>query len=333
MKNILVTGAAGFIGSNFAEIANDNGFKIIILDAFTYAGHDVNLVWTKNRDNVEIIKGDICNGNLVSDLLKRHDIDYIVNFAAESHVDNSISSPDAFIQTNIVGVYTLLEAARIYYNQLNSYKKNVFRFIQISTDEVYGSLELEDTRKFDETSQYRPSSPYSASKAAGDHLAQAWYKTYGLPVIVTNCSNNYGPKQFPEKLIPHMILCAINGKSLPVYGDGKNIRDWIHVYDHSQGILLALSNGEIGQTYCFGGRSEVANIDLVRQICTILDDLKPLNDNTSYQKYITFVKDRAGHDRRYAINDIKAETELGFKRKYTFQTGLKETVEWYLRRV
>ncbi len=330
MKTLLVTGGAGFIGSNFTEITLQQGYKIVVLDAFTYAGNADNLAFAKENSNFHLVKGDICDGQLVLDLLQKYQVDIVVNFAAESHVDNSISAPGVFIKTNIEGVYAMLEASRHYFNTLTSAKKSIFRFIQVSTDEVYGSLELDDSLKFSENSQYKPSSPYSASKAAGDHLAHAWFKTYGLPIIVTNCSNNYGPRQFPEKLIPRMITCALNNEKLPVYGDGKNIRDWIHVHDHAQGVLLAANKGVAGETYCFGGATEVSNIDLVTQLCDIMDELKPQPDNQSYSKNITFVADRAGHDRRYAIDDSKAEAQLGFVRKYDFYNGLKATVKWYL---
>jgi len=330
MKTILVTGGAGFIGSNFTEIALQKNYKVIVLDSFTYAGHDASLAFAAHNSNFKLVKGDICNSALVFDLLKENNVDAVINFAAESHVDNSISSPGVFIKTNVDGVYSMLEASRRYLSDMSSEMKQAFRFIQVSTDEVYGSLELEDPAKFSEKSQYKPSSPYSASKAAGDHLAHAWFKTYGLPTIVTNCSNNYGPRQFPEKLIPRMISCALNGEKLPVYGDGKNVRDWIHVHDHANGVLLALTKGVPGETYCFGGNAEVPNIDLVSQLCDVIDELKPQSDGMSYSKNITFVTDRAGHDRRYAIDDSKAEKKLGFVRKYNFTSGLKDTVKWYL---
>lgn len=333
MKTILVTGGAGFIGSNFCEIALQKGYKIIVLDAFTYAGHEANLEFAKGNKNFQLVKGNICDGALVLQLLQSNKVDAVINFAAESHVDNSINSPGIFIKTNVDGVYTMLEASRQYYNGLAVNEKQAFRFVQVSTDEVYGSLELDDPAKFSENSQYKPSSPYSASKAAGDHLAHAWFATYGLPTIVTNCSNNYGPRQFPEKLIPRMIECALNGEKLPVYGDGKNVRDWIYVHDHANGVLLALLKGNPGETYCFGGNAEVANIGLVHNLCATLDELKPRADGISYAKNIAFVTDRAGHDRRYAIDDSKAETKLGFKRQYDFNSGLKATVKWYLDKV
>jgi len=324
--NLLVTGGAGFIGSAFVGYAVEKGHKVTVLDAMTYAGHRENLEWIK--DGYELVVGNICDGELVSRLLKEKSIDAVVNFAAESHVDNSINSPSEFIETNIIGVYRMLEASRAYYNSISGDKKNNFRFIQVSTDEVYGSLGADG--HFTETSRMKPNSPYSASKAAGDHLARAWFKTYGMPTIITNCSNNYGPRQFPEKLIPHMITCALSNKALPVYGDGKNIRDWIHVEDHAHGVYLALTKGKTGETYCFGGRAEKQNIDLVGQICDILGQLSPRSDKGSYRDLITYVTDRPGHDKRYAIDDTKAEKELGFTRKHTFETGIRATIEWYL---
>lgn len=323
-KTLLVTGGAGFIGSAFVRQAAEKGDKVIVLDALTYAGHRENL----DGVNCELVVGSINDGKLVSQLLTQHAVDAVVNFAAESHVDNSIHSPAIFIETNIVGTYTMLEASLAYWRGLSGDKKTSFRYIQISTDEVYGSLG--ETGKFHEETPMSPNSPYSSSKAAGDHLARAWFETYGLPTIVTNCSNNYGPRQYPEKLIPHMITCALNGKPLPIYGDGKNIRDWIHVEDHCRGVRLALDKGRPGQTYCFGGNAERENIQLVSILCNILDNLHPKKDASSYQSQITFVTDRAGHDRRYAIDDRKAVTELGFMRNYNFENGLKATVEWYL---
>lgn len=326
-KNILITGGAGFIGSTFVAQSAARGDNIVVLDALTYAGHKENIAQIKG---ITLVEGNICNGPLVSELLEKHAIDTVVNFAAESHVDNSINASAIFIETNINGTHQLLEASRRYWQELQGAKKEAFRFLHVSTDEVYGSLELDTPEKFTEKSPYQPNSPYSASKAAADHLARAWFETYGLPTIVTNCSNNYGPRQFPEKLIPHMIACALAGKPLPVYGDGKNIRDWIHVEDHCQGIHLAVTRGTPGQTYCFGGREEHANLDLVETLCTTLDQLQPRTDGASYKKQITFVADRPGHDRRYAINDSKAEQELGFSRNYNFDSGLKATIEWYL---
>jgi dTDP-glucose 4,6-dehydratase len=323
---ILVTGAAGFIGSAFVREAKAVGHQIAILDALTYAGH---------RENIESIldaqcsftQGDIADTELVSQLLKEGQAQAVVNFAAESHVDNSITGPRSFLQTNILGTFSLLEAARHYRAQLNAEQQASFRFLQISTDEVYGSLG--DRGSFTETSPYQPNSPYSASKAAADHLVRAWHHTYGLPTITTNCSNNYGPRQFPEKLIPLMIQHALNGLSLPVYGQGANTRDWIHVEDHSRGVLLALEKGRPGETYCLGGRSERTNLQVVQAICATLQSVRPRSGG--YESLIEFVKDRPGHDWRYAIDDSKAVSELGFSRRYnSFEEGLKATVHWYL---
>ncbi len=332
-RNLLVTGGAGFIGSSFVAQAVSAGHRVIVLDALTYAGHKENLSWIKDSPSggsYELVEGDICDGALVSRLLQGHNIDAVVGFAAESHVDNSISKPSAFIETNINGTYTLLEASRRYWKGLEKEKKNAFRFLQVSTDEVYGSLELDGQDKFSETTPYAPSSPYSASKAAGDHLVHAWHKTYGLPTILTNCTNNYGPRQYPEKLIPLMITRALQGKSLPVYGDGKNVRDWIHVEDHCNGVYLALTNGEVGQTYCLGGNAERNNLEIVHDICAALESLVPHEGGRSYESLITFVPDRPGHDRRYAMDSSKAEREIGFTRKYGFEDGLKSTIQWYL---
>lgn len=329
-KTIIMTGGAGFIGSCFVGQMVERGFNVIVLDALTYAGHEENLNWIqpKNGGSWELVKGDIRDGELARKLFAEHKPMGFLNFAAESHVDNSIERPAEFIETNIMGCYTLLEAAREYWNKLDEAGKKKFRFLHVSTDEVYGSLG--ETGKFSETTPMQPNSPYSASKAAGDHLCRAWFHTYGLPTIVTNCSNNYGPRQFPEKLIPRMITNALSGKNLPIYGDGKNIRDWIHVEDHCRGIQLAFEKGRPGETYCFGGNAEKTNIDVVDTLCESLDSLRPRNDGKSYKELKQFVKDRLGHDRRYAIDDTKAERELGFKRAYDFTTGIRQTIEWYL---
>jgi dTDP-glucose 4,6-dehydratase len=324
---LLVTGGAGFIGSAFVAQAVAKGQKVVVLDALTYAGHRANLEWIA-PEQWQLVVGDIRDGALVATLLAEHEVDAIVHFAAESHVDNSITGPAAFMETNIIGTYTLLEAVRNYYATLEDGRKNAFRFVQVSTDEVYGSLG--PTGKFSETTKMQPNSPYSASKAAGDHLARAWHETYGLPTLVTNCSNNYGPRQHPEKLIPHMIRCALAGEGLPVYGDGKNVRDWIHVEDHCRGVALALAQGRPGETYCFGGNEEHTNIDLVKRICQTLDTLAPAKSGKPYETQITFVTDRLGHDRRYAIDDSKAQRELGFTRLHDFASGLTNTVQWYL---
>lgn len=325
-KTILVTGGAGFIGSTFAAQSAERGERVIVLDALTYAGHKENLDWIKGPGEVRLVIGNICDGALVYDILKVNAVDYVVNFAAESHVDNSIAKPGAFIETNINGTYSMLEAARRYYGDLPEAKKQAFRFLQISTDEVYGSLG--ETGKFTEETPMRPSSPYSASKAAADHLARAWNHTYGLPTVVTNCTNNYGPRQYPEKLIPLMIKNALAGEKLPVYGDGRNVRDWIHVEDHNNGVYLALTKGRPGETYCFGGNAEKRNIEVVHAICDALDEIVPKQG--SYRDQISFVTDRPGHDWRYAIDDSKAVSELGFTRKYDFASGIRATIKWYL---
>lgn len=329
-QTILVTGGAGFIGSSFVAQCVSRGQKVIVLDALTYAGHRENLDWIAPKDKWELVIGSITDGALVEKLLTTHKVDAVVNFAAESHVDNSITGSAVFIETNVFGAYTMMESARQYWNALEGDKKKNFRFVQVSTDEVYGELELEDPAKFTEASPLRPNSPYSASKAAGDCLARAWFHTYGFPIITTNCTNNYGPRQFPEKLIPVMVTNALAGKNLPVYGDGKNVRDWIHVEDHAAGVYLALTKGAAGEVYCFGGNAEKNNLETVHAICNVLNELKPRADKKSYAEQVAFVKDRAGHDRRYAIDDSKAARELGYTRTYTsFEQGLKATVQWY----
>lgn len=329
VQNLLVTGGAGFIGSCFVAQAVERGDHVIILDALTYAGHKENLTWIDGQNwsgSYELVVGNICDGSLVESLLTKHTIDALVHFAAESHVDNSIASPAAFMETNIMGTYTLLEAGHQYWNSLEASAKERFRFLLVSTDEVYGSLD--ETGMFTETSRYQPNSPYSASKASADMLARAWFHTYGFPTITTNCSNNYGPRQYTEKLIPVMITKALNNDPLPVYGQGANIRDWIHVEDHCRGIHLALTKGNIGEVYCFGGKEERKNLDIVNLICKILQEIAPIDRN--YKDQITFVEDRPGHDFRYAIDDSKAESELGFTRQYDFNKGLTATITWYL---
>jgi dTDP-glucose 4,6-dehydratase len=328
-KHILVTGGAGFIGSNFVEMLVKNGHRLTVLDALTYAGHKQSLEPFLKKGLCDLVVGDIGDAGLLQKLFSENEFSSVVNFAAESHVDNSILGPQVFLQTNIMGTFQLLEAARRYWNDQNDSQKMDFRFLHVSTDEVFGSLG--ETGKFDESSRYEPNSPYSASKAASDHLARAWFHTYQLPVIVTNCSNNYGPRQFPEKLIPLMIHNCLNGKKLPVYGAGTNVRDWIHVEDHNQGVFLALTKGTPGEVYCFGGNSERNNLEVVKKICQILDELKPSSSGQKYESLISFVTDRKGHDFRYAIDDGKAQKELGFKRQYSFDQGLKATVQWYLQ--
>ena len=328
---ILVTGGAGFIGANFVLdwLKEPNAEGIINLDKLTYAGNLATLASVKNDPRHLFVQGDIGDRALVAKLLKEHQPRAIVNFAAESHVDRSIHGPADFIDTNIVGTFNLLECAREYWNGLQAAQKTNFRFHHVSTDEVYGSL-LPTAPAFNETHPYEPNSPYSASKAASDHLVRAWFHTYGFPVVTTNCSNNYGPYHFPEKLIPLVILNAMNGKPLPIYGDGQQVRDWLYVGDHCSAIRAVLVNGELGQTYNIGGWNEKANIDVVRTICQILDKVKPRTDGQPYAKQITFVKDRPGHDRRYAIDARKIERELGWRPAETFDTGIKKTVQWYL---
>ena len=327
---ILVTGGAGFIGANFVLnwlAVNDE--PVINLDKLTYAGNLDNLSSLDGDARHIFVKGDIGDRALVDQLLAQHKPRAVINFAAESHVDRSIHGPEDFIQTNIVGTFHMLESVRGYWNELSDADKAAFRLLHVSTDEVYGSLEANDP-PFAETKRYEPNSPYSASKAASDHLVRAYHHTYGLPVLTTNCSNNYGPYHFPEKLIPLMILNALNGKPLPIYGDGQNVRDWLYVTDHCSAIRRVLEAGQLGETYNVGGWNEKANIDVVNTILGILDELQPRADGKSYREQITYVKDRPGHDRRYAIDARKLERELGWKPAETFETGIRKTVQWYL---
>ena len=327
---ILVTGAAGFIGSNFVlDWFERTQEDLVSLDLLTYAGNLENLSVLDNNPHHYFVHGNIGDRSLIPVLLKKYQIRAIINFAAESHVDRSIHKPGDFIETNIVGTYNLLESVRSYWKDLDEPLKKTFRFLHISTDEVYGSLD-DKAPAFTENDPYKPNSPYSSSKAGSDHLVRAWFHTYGLPVITTNCSNNYGPYHFPEKLIPLCILNALNGKPLPIYGDGKQIRDWLYVKDHCSAILEVLKKGKIGETYNVGGWNEKTNLEVVESLCTVLDELKPKSDGKSYSEQITFVKDRPGHDRRYAIDPSKLERELGWKPKETFETGLRKTVIWYL---
>ena len=327
---ILVTGAAGFIGSNFVlDWLAQSEEVVVSLDLLTYAGSIQNLSSVSCNPRHHFFQGDICDRNLVSTLLKKYRIRAVINFAAESHVDRSIHGPDDFISTNIVGTFHLLESIRTYWSELNETSKKAFRFLHISTDEVYGSLE-EKAPPFNESYPYQPNSPYSASKAASDHLVRAWFHTYQLPVLTTNCSNNYGPYHFPDKLIPLCILNALQGISLPIYGNGKQIRDWLYVKDHCDAIRKVLNEGRIGETYNIGGWNEKTNLEVVETICTILDELRPRPDGKCYSDQIVYVKDRPGHDKRYAIDASKLECEIGWKPKETFETGLRKTVLWYL---
>jgi dTDP-glucose 4,6-dehydratase len=326
--SILVTGGAGFIGSNFIlDWLTQSDEPVVNLDLLTYAGNLRNLESLRNDPRLIFVHGDIGDRALVENLLHKHAPRAVLHFAAESHVDRSIHGPDSFIQTNIVGTYTLLEATRQYWNALSSTARSSFRFLHVSTDEVYGSLGPEDPA-FTETRGYEPNSPYSASKASSDHLVRAWFHTFGLPALTTNCSNNYGPYQFPEKLIPVIIANALAGKPLPVYGDGRQVRDWLYVGDHCSAVRRVLDAGQPGETYNIGGWNEQANIDVVRTICRLLDELRP--GNTPREQLITHVKDRPGHDRRYAIDARKIERVLGWRPAHTFQTGLRATVQWYL---
>jgi len=324
---LLVTGGAGFIGANFVLEAVLRGYQVVTLDALTYAGNIDNLASLDGNPAHTFIRGSILDGPLVSSLLSEHQPDAMVHFAAESHVDRSILGPAAFVDTNVTGTYTLLEAALQHWRSLPDPSRARFRFLHISTDEVYGSL-APDEPAFHEETPYRPNSPYSASKAASDHLVRAYFHTYGLPVLTTNCSNNYGPYQFPEKLIPLMIHNAIHGKPLPVYGDGQNVRDWIYVTDHCDAILTVLEKGKLGETYNVGGLNEQKNLEVVKILCTILDELRP--EGAPHNRLITYVADRPGHDRRYAINCAKLQNELGWTPKESFETGIRKTVEWYL---
>jgi dTDP-glucose 4,6-dehydratase len=330
---ILVTGGAGFIGSNFVLDWLENGTTrdepVVNLDALTYAGNLRNLAALQDDPRHIFVRGDIGDRALVDQLLAKHRPRAIVHFAAESHVDRSIHGPGEFMRTNVQGTFTLLEAARAYWAALPEAERAAFRFHHVSTDEVYGSLKP-GAPAFTETHPYEPNSPYSASKAASDHLVRAWHHTYGLPVVTTNCSNNYGPYHFPEKLIPLMIVNALAGKPLPVYGDGQQIRDWLYVGDHCSAIRRVLEAGKLGETYNVGGWNEKPNLEIVHTVCALLDELRPKAGGGSYQEQITFVKDRPGHDRRYAIDARKIERELGWKPAETFETGIRKTVQWYL---
>ncbi|MGF1591526.1 MAG: dTDP-glucose 4,6-dehydratase [Pleurocapsa sp.] len=328
-RRILVTGGAGFIGSNFVHHWCNSypGNLVVVLDALTYAGNQQNLASLTGNSDLQFVQGDICDRTLVDRVLDSENIDTVAHFAAESHVDRSIIGPGAFVQTNVVGTFTLLEAFRQRWNQRDRPQSD--RFLHVSTDEVYGSLDRDDPA-FTETTPYTPNSPYSASKAGSDHLARAYFHTYGMPTMITNCSNNYGPYHFPEKLIPLMCINILLGKPLPVYGDGQNIRDWLYVEDHCRALDVVIHRGEPGETYNVGGNNEVKNIDLVEQLCKLMDELAPNIPVRPSRNLITFVKDRAGHDRRYAIDASKIKRELGWSPQETVEGGLRRTVEWYL---
>jgi dTDP-glucose 4,6-dehydratase len=328
MKTLLVTGGAGFIGANFVLQSIVDGLRVVNLDKLTYAGNPDTLASLKDNDRHIFVHGDIGDRALIDRLLSEHRPEAVINFAAESHVDRSIDGPAAFVHTNVVGTLGLLESSRDYWRGLEGSAKDAFRFLHVSTDEVYGSLGAEGS--FSETTPYAPNSPYSASKAASDHLVRAFHHTYGLPTLTTNCSNNYGPYQFPEKLIPLVIQKALSGESLPVYGDGLNIRDWLYVGDHCTAIRRVLEAGRVGETYNVGGNAERTNITVVKTICALLDQRSPLADGRERESLITYVKDRPGHDRRYAIDSSKLQRELGWRPSQTFETGIEQTVDWYL---
>jgi len=326
MKKYLVTGGCGFIGSNYIRTVLDKeeDLHVVNLDKLTYAGNIQNLNGISSN-NLTIVKGDICDVDLVNSLFEKHQFDTVVHFAAESHVDRSIEGPAEFIQTNVVGTLNLLEQSRVFINKTNN---DNFRFLHVSTDEVYGSLG--DDGKFLETTPYDPSSPYSASKAGSDHLVRAWNRTFGLPTLITNCSNNYGSYQFPEKLVPLMIINCLQGNPLPIYGKGENVRDWLFVGDHCDAIHTVLAKGEMGETYNIGGNNEIKNIDVVTIICSLLDEISPRENGSSYSDLITFVKDRPGHDFRYAIDAGKIRNDLGWSPNESFETGIRKTIHWYL---
>jgi len=327
-KTLLITGGCGFIGSNLVRLALSSGYGVVNLDALTYAGNRASLANVEQDPSYTFIHGDICDGSLLKRVFEERAPQAVLHLAAESHVDRSIDGPEAFIQTNITGTFRLLEAVRTYWKALPDEKKEAFRFLHVSTDEVFGSLGAEGC--FTEETAYDPRSPYSASKAASDHLVRAYGHTYGFPVLVTNCSNNYGPYQFPEKLIPLMINNALHGKSLPIYGDGGNIRDWLYVEDHCRALLTVLEKGKSGETYAIGGNTERTNLQIVRTLCALLDELFPRADGKAYAEQISFVIDRPGHDRRYAIDASKIRRELVWSPNHTFDDGMRSTVQWYL---
>ncbi|MEO0344839.1 MAG: dTDP-glucose 4,6-dehydratase [Pseudomonadota bacterium] len=328
---IVVTGGAGFIGSNFVlHCLESTGYTVINVDKLTYAGNLGNLVALADDPRHVFVQGDIGDAELIGGLLQQHRPVAVLNFAAESHVDRSIHGPSAFIDTNISGTFRLLESVRTYWGALSGAARDSFRFLHVSTDEVYGTLAKDDA-PFSESNPYQPNSPYAASKAASDHLVRAWHHTYALPVLTTNCSNNYGPYQFPEKLIPLMIVNALAGKALPIYGDGQQIRDWLFVEDHCRAILRALNAGHVGETYNIGGNCEMANLEVVKTICGYLDDVRPRSGGGTYESQIEYVNDRPGHDRRYAIDASKVAAELEWQPQETFESGIRKTVDWYLQ--
>lgn len=327
-KVIFVTGGAGFIGSNFVHMLCNQDYRVVNLDALTYAGHTESLAGLSANPDYIFVEGRIGDRQLVAGLLKTHQPDYVVNFAAESHVDRSIDGPDSFVHTNVVETQVFLDANLEYWQTLSGQKKEAYRFLHVSTDEVYGSLG--DAGLFTEETPYAPNSPYAASKAASDHFVRAYLHTYGLPVVITNCSNNYGPYQYPEKLIPLIILNALEGKALPVYGQGTNVRDWLYVEDHCSGILTVLLNGRTGEKYNIGGNCEKTNIDVVKTVCQLLDEMVPESPHKPHEQLIEFVKDRPGHDLRYAIDASKIKEELDWEPQENFESGLKKTVQWYL---
>ena len=327
---IFVTGCAGFIGSNFVHLWLDESEEVVVnVDKLTYAGNPANLRSFAGDKRHHFVQGDIANRELIAALLAEYRPRAVINFAAESHVDRSIHGPADFVHTNVVGTFNLLETVCNYWRELEAEDQSAFRFLQISTDEVYGALETDDA-PFSENNRYEPNSPYSASKAASDHLVRAWHHTYGLPVLTTNCSNNYGPYQFPEKLIPLMIHNALSGKALPIYGDGQQVRDWLYVEDHCRAVVDVLEMGRVGETYNIGGWNEMTNLDAVKAVCSILDELQPRSDRRPYGEQISFVRDRPGHDRRYAIDARKIQIELGWRPRESFETGIRKTVSWYL---
>jgi dTDP-glucose 4,6-dehydratase len=326
--SLLITGGAGFIGGNLVRFLLERGHGVINLDKLTYAGNLASLDDVSSHPRYRFIRGDICDSGLLEKIFAECCPDAVLNLAAESHVDRSIDAPSDFVQTNVVGTFCLLNAALAYYERLSPEARHGFRFLHVSTDEVFGSLGKEGS--FSETTPYAPNSPYSASKAGADHLARAWHRTYGLPVLTTNCSNNYGPYQFPEKLIPHMILSALRGAALPVYGDGQNIRDWLYVLDHCRALLAVLERGAPGESYVIGGNCERTNLEIVYFICDVLDDLRPRKDGGSYRERIAFVRDRPGHDRRYAMNVSKIKNDLDWSPQWTFEEGMRKTIMWYL---